>query len=635
MHYPKTATRVILAVLLLFLIQPLCLATELSEDTTIFSEETEVSTDTAGSFAELTAWLDSHKKVGGTLQLENDIVIEADQFYSFSGWVGYPTSYIETGEYSIYVSGMLELYPYISIRGVGGENGVIHVEQGGLLMSGVPIIATEGCAIYQEEGAFLDISAEYVEGDIHFAEKPVAWPASDVAEYYGNFKDTPIVVLPADEEITEASFPKTTPAYICVNGGYYYVMKDTPVIWDLEQYAESLEKRQRVLVTGEFPEEISAKATPALLVTFLAEDSATFLQCAASRSKDGEKLFIQLVVELDAPTLNYQYYQLEYSADNENWYPIGDNPEQDDCILNYNLVFSSEEEQPRYFSMSVTDSTWVTRYSDTIELNADGKIQAYIGGGRNGEISPGDTEEDIGGGRDGETLPGDPEDDVLPPIVGMPGPPSDDSDDEGGTGGDSASRPDVPGLTPSEPEKPDVPESTPTQPEKPDVPEESVSSQPDNAPPMKFYSAPWMNDESKSVSSQEATKLATSIKLPDNKSDMVSSQGTQESTVSDGGTSSTEEAGEPIRKGLGNLQEEKSTVTLKENPMKCLEDTRQPAYQSQPLPEETTETVAGEAPAEELNWQVPTAIGLFLLIGLPIYLVPVLKARYTKKGKGK
>lgn len=97
-------------------------------------EEPVQPADMVSTFSELTEWIDDHKKSGGTVRLENHIFLQAGERYiGKNSWPGDPTLYIDVGEYTIYVSGHLELYPELNFSGVGGENGIFHVEPGGYL----------------------------------------------------------------------------------------------------------------------------------------------------------------------------------------------------------------------------------------------------------------------------------------------------------------------------------------------------------------------------------------------------------------------------------------------------------------------------------------------------------------------
>lgn len=390
------------------------------------SEDGEMSDEpgtamTVYSLEELQAWIDRHKDSGGTVQLGCDITLGESQSWKHIGWYGDPVMKVDTGAYSIRIQGTAELFPHLEFTGDGGDTGVLHVERGGLLECQTSVTARDGIAIYQEEGALLDINWDVIdpEEEIHLAQKPVIWPANHLSQTYGNVKQ-PSVVLPYDAPADPSLLPDTFPGWVYQNGTTDYELHEIPVEWDLQEYQAGVEEQKRFWLEGRFSEEVETyREWPKLLVTFLNPDSATFLHCTAQKTPEKLKLTIRYL--LDNP--DAEHY-LECSYDGETWETVAEDSEHCQVIpfsqedeLGLYVIWHHMEKLPRYFSFAVIGEDGRTRYSDTIEVSDDNQILGS----------------DIGGGRNGETSP------LPPPDLGNPSDPDTETPDTGDSDSDNSS----------------------------------------------------------------------------------------------------------------------------------------------------------------------------------------------------
>lgn len=370
------------------------------------------ASDKITSFAGLKEWLKSNRKTGGKAVLQNDLVVSREENYTFSGWLNDPMMYVDAGEHTIYVEGALELNPYITVLGEGGENGIFHVKRDGILRlydtSGQGLLAVRsrnGYALYQEEGSILDIGTEEIHGEIRFAEKPVVWPSYNYSLTTDNIN--PILILPWEAQPDPSQFPETSPGYLSENGIFYYNDElELGVTWDLDRFAEELESRTRFVLTGAYTDSNVEcfRGPPSLQVVFQRENHPVFLKCLSSLNEQRKILTVNLYFMANQADVDYA---MEYSWDNKNWIVDEEEPDWDpqDGVGYIWQTFEYEDEgsPPRYFSISATDQNGNTVYSDTVTLDEHGGISGL----------------DNGGGRNGETSPEEPGD-TLPPINSQP-----------------------------------------------------------------------------------------------------------------------------------------------------------------------------------------------------------------------
>ena len=94
------------------------------------------------------------------IRLTADITVSGgkdDIYYIISP--EYAPIYIDTGEYTIYVEGQLQILGNALIFGKGGEEGLVHIRKGGYAdIQGASLRAEEGYAVWQEDGAYFSAS---------------------------------------------------------------------------------------------------------------------------------------------------------------------------------------------------------------------------------------------------------------------------------------------------------------------------------------------------------------------------------------------------------------------------------------------------------------------------------------------
>lgn len=124
-------------------------------------------------------WLKEHRFSGGILELENDLYLTGKIDWSGGRPDLLKDITIRTNGYHIYVSGTLDMSccnDRLHIEGIGGEEGILQVQEGGYLALGDMSICAEdnGYALVQQEGGILVTdSLELQNGRIQYAKKPV------------------------------------------------------------------------------------------------------------------------------------------------------------------------------------------------------------------------------------------------------------------------------------------------------------------------------------------------------------------------------------------------------------------------------------------------------------------------------
>lgn len=580
-------------------------------------QEPAKTVDLISTFTQLTEWLKSHKKIGGTAQLTNDIFLKADESYKYDGsWLGDPTLNIDVGEFTIYVSGHLELCPDLNFFGRGGENGIFHVKQGGFLdlfsnegtsvqNSYVTVTAETGYAIYQENGAFFGHYTDKIIGGIRYAERPVAWPFSAVSEYYGKAEYFPVVTLPLKGEITKEDLPKTVTSYVCEDGDHIDKKRELSVEWDFLEFQEAFAARERFVMTGKYTEDVDAMTAPACLVTFMREDSAVFLQCSANKIEEEQKLQFEMHIKLDNPSM---FHSLNWSSDGQNWQRATEESIEDNNAYSDDYVFWWSEEStdvtkydggffmpdlPTYFSITVKDDKGNETYSDTVYLKGTDKVAGW----------------DDGGGRNGETNTGNPEDGELPPLtLPPPTPPA----------------PPTPSVPPPVPPTPPVPPAPPTPPVPPPVPPPEIIVAP--IPPSMIVlpeptPAPNEGIDNTSSSSEQTLK---DIEKQTNFEINSSSPDIQVKPIDNA---------KPTKPLSGN--------DVKETPEPSSENQSPPSafIEDNPMPQQNVQQIETEisiplntTASSAKTRQAVLAVALIALIGAPIYFSPVLK-KFWKRHK--
>ncbi|MEY8438771.1 hypothetical protein [Anaerotruncus colihominis] len=348
-----------------------------------------VETQTVFSLEELQDWISRCSSIGGTVRLGCDLTVEKDTRWQYIGWAGQPVITIDAGPYSIRIQGIMEVHQSLAFVGEGGEKGVLHIERGGLLECHSSVTAINGFAVYQEEGAVLVLDETVPEETVHFAKRPVVWPANDLLNFYPNV-DQPVVTLPYEGPFDPTVLPDTFPSCVYQNGKTDYELHEIPVEWNLSEYQDELRERKRFLLEGRFTEDFESYGDqPRLLITFLRQDAAVFLQCAV-QERHSATIFDAGYL-LDDP---HAEHWLESSYDGEVWEAVDKDLLEYWCDENTVgqvdvMAIYTGADLPNYFSVAVVGQDGKTRYSDTVEVTEQNQVTGSdIGGGRNGETSP-------------------------------------------------------------------------------------------------------------------------------------------------------------------------------------------------------------------------------------------------------
>ncbi len=273
--------------------------------------------DTVSTGEELMEWLSGHKDTGGTVKLADDISI-SDFYYARNMRAEAVT--VDTGEFTIAVNGYVYLQATspLKIRGVGGEQGLLHTSGTGsmLHLNGLDLEAEDGYAVFQEEGTgfILDtLKNTSVAGTVHYAKQPFVWEWEPA-----------LAVVKPGETLDDKMLPASISACINHNGTNIYPYEEVPVTWDLSGHGEDQKQRRRFTVTGEF-ESMASQTAPVCTVVY-DDFPLTFLEVNAVKmegtygdtyrlrgrfSKPGERLPITVAQEYSFDGKNWTLYQEE------------------------------------------------------------------------------------------------------------------------------------------------------------------------------------------------------------------------------------------------------------------------------------------------------------------------------------
>ncbi len=268
------------------------------------------------SFEEMITTLESMKTTGGNITLTNDIVVPPDFTYTFATPnLSISPIKIYTGEYSVIVQGKLILLPYLEIWGVGGQNGVFQIQDGGWLeLFCITVKAQSGIAIKQAPrsvlcyGLLFDGMPEFIcEGEITDI-GPVAVPVS-----YSNPLFLQYIYV-RDNETATAILPTTN------SGDLYEKGKMTPdiplnVAWDTDDFANKFSARESCMITGQYTD-ARTYLPPKCMVVFQNGREVSILGGFGRGGTDKQSLTAQILVLTENPE---QLNRIEWSSDGENW----------------------------------------------------------------------------------------------------------------------------------------------------------------------------------------------------------------------------------------------------------------------------------------------------------------------------
>lgn len=353
------------------------------------------------SFDELQTWLDEHMSTGGTVALEQDITVPSDAQYSFANGRYAKEICILTRGHTIYVEGYLEFMPYLSIIGDGSDRELFHVCAGGeLWMISITVDAgEEGVAVLQEEGSMLVYGTEEDMGLPEFSctgriIKAETIAAAALSWYY--LEDIPVIRIPENESFSDRLLPAAVEAV--VNRDDAQCHENLEVSWDTMSFPED---KERTFVTGGFGEGYSLYRgyAPRCLIVWESETEPFFLNCYAETSWDADLIYIYAETPL-AGTVH-----LLGSADGTEWTEFNEENEYEPAAAEAGeslswLLFIDKNtegaETPRYYRMMLEKEDGTQELSEIVELNDDNLMTAAdIEGGRGGEVSPVEGEEQL------------------------------------------------------------------------------------------------------------------------------------------------------------------------------------------------------------------------------------------------
>lgn len=354
----------------------------------------------AASFEALAALLEEcgFRKTGGLIRATADLTVPAGTKYLIrpSNPESAPLT-VDLGGHTLAVEGDLTVHSGVELTGAGGETGLVRVRPGGraAIASAVRFTVTEegGYALWQEEGSILSWEPEAAGGvKVHFAQRPVALPHAALSS--GGF--TPVALV-RDGQTLEDALPAADGVQLYRDGAAD-MDAQIPVTWEPEPYRAQLDGRERVLLTGSYPDADAFQA-PVCLVTFQNGNPATVLNCYGAEGRGILSATVQLA--LARPELGCRF---EWSRDGRTWLPAGaeETPEEGGFPV-FHVTFSQEEPPayPYYLAAVVEDQEGVVGYSDVVVIE---RADAGCGSGGN-----------RGGGTDITDPPGAPAPDPAPP----------------------------------------------------------------------------------------------------------------------------------------------------------------------------------------------------------------------------
>lgn len=349
----------------------------------------------AASFEELKTRLNENMSTGGTIVLTQDITVSPEESYTFTNGRYRQEITIETQGHTIYVEGYLDLWPYLTIRGDGSQQELLHVCPGGeLRLTSVCIDAGEnGVAILQEEGSFFLYSSEESMGLPEFSctGQIISAQTMTAAAYWQyDFEKLPIIRIPEGVGFTPDLLPNTVLAL--VNRDHAEFEEEVPVIWDESSFPS---EQERTIIQGCFTEDYTqyGDSAPKCLVVWESEENPFFLNVYLKQTTPKYSSVFMYGETPQAGTVSIQS-----SDDGETWTEItgtdgyepitADSGEELMWLLSYSQTEAGTE-RPRYYRMVLRQEDGTECYSEVLELTDDFFFTtADIEGGRGGETSP-------------------------------------------------------------------------------------------------------------------------------------------------------------------------------------------------------------------------------------------------------
>lgn len=323
----------------------------------------------AATFGSLMALLEDGKflETGGLVRATADLTVPADTECTIRprNPESAPLA-VDLGEHMLLVEGGLTVHSGVEFTGAGGETGLVRVRTGGhagFASSTRFTVTAEGSyALWQEEDGILECEPlPGAAGNIHFAQRPVAAPHSAVSSALF----TPVAQVRDGQPLADA-LPVTDSVRLYRDGAVD-MDAQIPVAWDLEPYRAQLDGRERVLITGGYPDADAFQA-PVCLVTFQNGNPATILNCSGAEGLPRPSAMVQLA--LARPELGCRF---EWSQDGQTRLPAGaeESPAEGGFPV-FCVTFLQKEPPayPYYLSAVVEDPEVGVGYSDMVVIEA-------------------------------------------------------------------------------------------------------------------------------------------------------------------------------------------------------------------------------------------------------------------------
>lgn len=248
-------------------------------------------------------WLESHKNTGGTVRLTDHVVLDGAHTFCTGGLNG-SELVVDTDQYTITVTGEIEFLSNgrLTFSGEPGGQGVFYVAEKGVLSLYGISVKSDHCALWQEEGAGLEVSECVISGDTHYAHMPFVM-------YYN---DSLCAVVEKGQTVNDAL---PTQINCRVNKqGQLFSNEPVALSWNLEGTERQQEERRRFEVQGSFS---GAESTEPVRCTVVYNDyPLTFMNVSASVSS----YCYTFQGGFTAPEESLPFtVAAEYSFDGENW----------------------------------------------------------------------------------------------------------------------------------------------------------------------------------------------------------------------------------------------------------------------------------------------------------------------------
>lgn len=357
------------------------------------------------TFDEFTSSLNQIQSTGGTIVLTQDITVPAEGSYTYNNGMYRKEVVIETNGHTISVEGYLELWPFLTICGDGGQKELFHVYPGGeLRLVSICLDAGEnGIAVIQEEGSF------FLWGSEESSELPsfscigqiISSKTITAAAYWRyHCEKLPIVRIPAGADFTADMLPDQVLSL--VNRDHQEYEEEVSVVWDETTFPT---EHERTLVRGKFVDGYSQfeNYVPQCLVVWESDTSPFFLNVyLESITQWNDMVF--MYGQSPQPGTIY----IQSSDDGENWTEISVTDDyapvevEKDASFSWTLFYDQSDpaqKRPRYYRLLQILDDGTKLYSDALELNDDFIFTvADIEGGRGGETTPNEGEDQLTNG---------------------------------------------------------------------------------------------------------------------------------------------------------------------------------------------------------------------------------------------